>query len=552
MTPGRPAEVLGYLAQTFCPDLEPHRVWGLGVPLIRLPLDTLARPFCSEGFPNRLTLVLWMVFGAVAVRRGLQAVLSRTEWQCDPDHARIRIVSYLLTILLVLAGHHVNLLRTRLSVYEEAVIYGQAGALLGLGLFLKVAVAPRPGGVFVALAACAGLLPLIRPTTGAYGPFLLLAAWFTAAPRLSSRSLAAGAGVYFGLVGLLLASNGLRFGDPFEFGHSLNIGTQPEALYATRSCHPYGSVPLHVAAGELLSLLFGSPSLNGNDVYRRHFFAGQPDVHRWRELYFSTFNLSHAAGLFAATVLVAWALAKGGGTALVRIGVTVWMAGVAALGALFAFYLYCPVIASRYLHDLGAGMLFAQLGGILCLLGGLRSAGIAVPLLCSLPILFQSLFTVFSADFIGSGGFERGPNLRHSDARSMREVWAAASAARLPGRMPESYPRDLVATGIPLNGSGWSLFDHTVSSCVTLFIPDHPEVVLEFDRPVDGADFWLRTQHTLVAAQSIGANSLRFQLRPSGSASPSTNYECLFLGTLRCNRLGQSPGDFRLTNVFWR
>ena len=52
-----------------------HQVWGLGIPLWRVPLEALARVFGAGGFPDRLALALALALAAWVVLWGLSEVL---------------------------------------------------------------------------------------------------------------------------------------------------------------------------------------------------------------------------------------------------------------------------------------------------------------------------------------------------------------------------------------------------------------------------------------------------------------------------------------------
>ncbi|MBE0628397.1 MAG: hypothetical protein IH603_02130, partial [Burkholderia vietnamiensis] len=166
--------------------------------------------------------------------------------------------------------------------------------------------------------------------------------------------------------GVLYATNLARFGDGFAFGHQLNLQFHYGSLYATRFDHPFAQEPLPAAARELFGLLFRAHDVTAGGYYRPDLFPGQSPTLRWREVYLTTFGLSHLALLGVGWLLAAGALARrprsGSAAPVAVLGV------YAAVGTvlLAAFLLRAPVISSRYVLDLmpvfAGGLLAAWLG----------------------------------------------------------------------------------------------------------------------------------------------------------------------------------------------
>ncbi len=93
--------------------------------------------------------------------------------------------------------------------------------------------------------------------------------------------------------GVLWFTNLKRFGDGFEFGHKLNVQTLYGSMHATRFADPFQDEPLTGAAKELFGALFLAEKFNGADWYQENIFPGQSPTVRWREFYFRSYDWSY-------------------------------------------------------------------------------------------------------------------------------------------------------------------------------------------------------------------------------------------------------------------
>ena len=135
-------------------------------------------------------------------------------------------------------------------------------------------------------------------------------------------------------------------------------------MYATRFDNPVVAAPLLPRITELLSYLFlMRTELHCCTGYASGILPGETPVIRWRDIYFSTYDLTFAASIFAAwgASFLVWSRSREA-SSFVR-GVSTHRVArpdlVATIGAwsflsaapLFILYLYYPVMSSRYMMD---------------------------------------------------------------------------------------------------------------------------------------------------------------------------------------------------------
>ncbi|MFO0722952.1 MAG: hypothetical protein U1E65_04145 [Myxococcota bacterium] len=296
-----------------------EQVWGLGVPVLRLPFEALARAFHAR-FPDRFVLLglLWAVAFRFLSVVGLDLGAAA---------------------FVLLQASFIALLHSRMTVYEEAISFACLWALASFVELLALLREPRPGRALI-LGLLLGAGGFFRPTFVFYGFGLALAALLLSRPR---RPLLLGLLPALALTAALLWTNQLRFGAPLEFGHRLNLAPTPLNTLALKFEAPFADEPWGTASTELFAALFLRPPLNGSDFYRDRFFAGQSDTWRYRMLYFSTFDLPSLA-------LAILGIALGFAMKESRARAAALVASVAGLG-LFLFYARAPSLTSRYLVD---------------------------------------------------------------------------------------------------------------------------------------------------------------------------------------------------------
>ncbi len=348
-----------------------HQVWGLGVPLWRLPFEALARSCGLPAFPDHFAFGLALAVWACLVLRAFLGEGKPAE-ENRPAFSSMR--GLLAAVVVLLCPVFFAVCSTRFDIYEEAVAYEfifATGLLAGLVRLWRFPAWSRCGWLCLA----AGFGALVRPTVLFYGAATVLGALMVMTPdrRRPTWRKCALACALFGVGGaVLFVTNAVRFGSGFEFGHKLNLQTLYGSLYATRFDHPFVEEPWLSAARELFGLLFQVREFSGGDFYAEKFFPGQSGTVRWREMYFTTYDLT-----WLSLILTGWGLGlfaalrrhprpNDSANALMTENwklntehflrfplpslVALWSFLPAAI--LCAFYLRNSVISSRYMADL--------------------------------------------------------------------------------------------------------------------------------------------------------------------------------------------------------
>lgn len=348
-----------------------QQVWGLAVPAWRLPFEVLARLCGQQAFPDRIAFAVALALWAWFV---LRTLLPNPQGDSG-DQKPWSFGAGLLAALMVLANPcFVSLCSVRFAVYEEAVAYEYLfGTALLMGL-IRLALRPSYKS-WCWLVFLGGFGPLIRPPLLFYGvATLMMGAWICrkelANRRWSRMALPAGLWCVGGAV--LYWTNLVRFGSGFEFGHSLNLQTLFGSMYATRFDHPFHDEPLVLAFRETAGALFGVDNPNGGGFYATGIFWGQSLTVRWREFYFSTYDLSWIA-LWAVGFGAAFWRRKDLRAPASLAPLAGW--GLVASSILVAFYLRNSVTSSRYMADFAPAFTAFLVCAVLVLLERLQDFG---------------------------------------------------------------------------------------------------------------------------------------------------------------------------------
>ena len=356
-----------------------HQVWGLGVPFLQLPFKLLAKAFGFNMFPDQLILA----FGLFCVTFwGYRVVVMGKG---DPTVRNPGFSHITALLLLLFFPVLITLLGSRMEVFEVALVYtylyGIAEALTLLW-FIRKPQLKR----WLILSAMAGLGAFIRPTLLFYGAASMLVGTlllFLNRPHpardAESKNLLFRLGLpgYSWLLGpilfllgggLLFLTNLKRFDDGFEFGHKLNVQVGDEmfgSMYSTRFDCPWQDEPVVSAGKELFGMLFLPAKFNNGNWYAQNLFPGQSSTFRWRETYLRTYDLS-VLGLVLCSFTagaVAWRRRKAPPTEespdnpapCSPTGEVGYLAfwSLLVVVPLVGFYLWTPVITSRYMFDFG-------------------------------------------------------------------------------------------------------------------------------------------------------------------------------------------------------
>lgn len=434
-------------------DGRVQQVWGLGVPVLRLPFEAAAR-IVNVGFPDRVVFAL--AFWAVCI-------LSVTTWRSYSFGTLERggtVVAVGAFVVCFAFPPLLSLCLTRFHVYEETVAYATVYAV-GFVIAIVRSLKGLSRLWWFLLCVAVGFAPFVRPTLGICAALTIILVGVTrfccsAQAKIARRHLLfdtiGGVGILCALGVLLLWTNYIRFGSPLEFGHSLNVQHEQlvGSMYSTRFDYPFQKEPLPSATRELLGALFLGPRTNNGMWYAPTLFSGQSETTRWRDFYFRTYDLSTAVML-----VISW------GVGLIRLLTTVRLRQVPHItslltvfsilttACLFVFYLRCPVISSRYLLDFAPGFIAAGLALWLEVTSSIQRAEHTHKYL----ILAFGLLILWTG-FEISKAFSSG---RRPDSISWKELLARRSIP------PKSVPPDVDyssfgevgQTRIPFNGTGW-------------------------------------------------------------------------------------------------
>lgn len=451
-----------------------QQVWGLGIPFWRLPFEVLATTIGQPAFPDRLEFFIALAGVAYVICRFHFCLSSDI---CRGPHPYYNWLGLCPTILF---PPFIALCSSRFLVYEEAVAYA---FLMGLLLMTWTAwLWLRPTlKRFYGLALVSGLIMLIRPTFGAYAvaSFVLgcIAVW-----RSSRRvnPLILGAVLFSFGIGLLLAFNRLRFGSCLEFGYSLNVNEISPMVYAQRFGNPYHDVAIGTAAKELFGMLFLTSSFSPPPDYGFDLFPLQSHTFRWREVYFSTYDVTIFAMLIIALGWLTWRLAYRckqrrffDDLNCLEV-VAMWSA--MAMVPLTAFYLKFPFLSSRYLLDFGpafSAALWVFFGLLLRLAASYKESGLW------LEALVCGLLLVWTGSGIASNRVkEEGHPI---DQRELIARMQADEGQPMHKPIPLCYTNGFGFNelGIPYNGVGWDSNIANTEACVIVYVQNPECLVLD-------------------------------------------------------------------------
>jgi hypothetical protein len=448
-----------------------QQIWGLGVPILRLPFDAVVRAVGGFGFPDGVTFLIYFALVALLTARAL----GMPEPSATAT-SRARIVWERATVLtlLVLFPSFVNLCRTRFEVYEEAIAAAHLWSLLILALLLLLVAQPRTRTLAL-LGAAAGVASQFRPTIFLYGVVALAIGLHSAwRARLGRRALALGASLFALGFALQVFLNWWRFLSPFEVGQRLNLSYNPTDQLTKNFDAPYWHESLPRALAELFSSLFLRQEGNGYDFYRAGVLPLQSPALRFREFYFLTLRWWFFPLMLASWCAVAalWALRRRSTTARALLeDPRLTAAALFSFGGfvlMTAFYVKLPAMTSRYAVDFAAPIAAAMavswwLGFAVVrrLLDGRRAwAASLVLALLALALVAQPIATCWFGDI----------QSKH------RLLDAADAAATLPASVhtPPPAPRQYHCGQSPkffgdLNGFGWNASHNCLVNVSTPF-----------------------------------------------------------------------------------
>lgn len=465
-----------------------QQVWGLGVPIIQLPFEMIARVFGFFGFPDRIILLMAYLSVAMIFWKSLDIAVNPGLNRKDALEKRIQNIPMLIFVFLNPA--FITMMHAKLGPYEEVIAYGY---LWSISLFALLSLFIKNSKPFLFLIICflSGFAPNLRPTAGAYSmaTFLLL---FYLAYRRKVSFLWLGIPLFLSGNVFLLITNYLRFGNPLEFGHSLLLTNAPTIDYILKFDNPVHWVPFWSAALELISALFFIDISKGGLLW-------QSNAPRMREFNFEPFGIFTMLILLAAWVMVFMTFLKGRNSGYpskssrkeICYAGGVW--SLISFGMLFYFYSRSPAIASRYLVDFGPAIVIGIMTLYFYLTGLLREK---IPGSSSLRITAAVSVIVSGIIVINLSQAKIALFYQHLSKVELTNVTNAGVAKdkllqmrRTKGpHIPGGYIcGDKEARyEIPYNNAGWDFYGGCGVSPVTTHFLDNPECIVVQIEPVEG------------------------------------------------------------------
>lgn len=482
-----------------------QQVWGLGIPIWQSPWEALAKLLGFSPFPEFIALALFIGFVAYFVLSTWLGPLLQSESGIGPqtvDEKRWQWFKGLGAVsLFLLFPPLINLLRYRMLIYEEVMVYVYFWGILLVCLTIQLARNPRWSRFWI-LCALAGLVGFVRPTLVFYGFATLVIASLIMAGYL--RKPATGNSIQATLVksignprlpvgvllfvfggGLLFVTNFLRFGSGWEFGQSLNLqgGALLPSVYFTRFGYPFKQVSLLGSGRELLGALFLDKLFNNLAWYASGIFPGQSPMLRWREMCFTTYDVSYAVFIALAWIVGMWAGRKwwhsSTSTPLSLYLVIILWSFIAAV-LLFVFYMKVPVIASRYMLDFAPAFV-AALTGLWCWLmepfrKRMQYSGQVAGLLFAVLVLWQGAEMAYAQ------------RAAPSAAPPIKDILAGQTLSTPKEYVPAEYRLGAPLSSQPgwrieYNGAGWNASDGSLRLCAIFFVENPSFLEIELTVP---------------------------------------------------------------------
>lgn len=473
-----------------------HQVWGLGVPIIRLPFEILGKMFGSFGFPDRIVFVIFYFLVAAIFWKSLDSFINPDLDIREQFKKRVQNIPILFFGLLNPAV--ITMIRAKFEPYEEVIAHSYLWALMLFALILLF-LNNRKSYLFFLVCFLAGFSPNIRPTAIFYGTvtFLMI---FHLAKRSRIRFRWFGLLLFSAGIIFLLVTNYLRFNGPFEFGHKLLLSGAPIQDYIMRFDDSVARMPFFSAVTELFSDLFFT-DLDISKLIDERLFKGS-DFPRIREFYFRPYDFLTPFLLFLSWVIVAVELRNKSSLSSSLDEKIIQLSGLwsfCSFVMLFYFYSRFPVFSSRYFVDFGASIVI----GIITLY---LYVGRLTQYKFSKNISFV-LNLILSATFLGWGLFSLthakiNPRFWHrSEIKKMICITAEVAQKELTQMrqttgppLPAEYKcRDReFRYGIPFNNRGWDITASCMVNPVTSHFLDSPECLAIHIEPVGGAPEWMR------------------------------------------------------------
>jgi hypothetical protein len=505
-----------------------HQVWGLGIPLWQLPFAALAKLFGLRSFPDRIALALFIALVAYVVLKIWLRPLFERDADSNPAEQlpshRCQWFGALGTVILLLFFPPlINLMRYRMLVYEEVMVYVYFWSILLLCCLTDLARRPQWRGFWL-LCFLAGVGGFIRPTLVFSGfATIIVAGLIMACSRRDDPAFAAKPllqAIYqprllFGLLlflsggGLLFLTNYLRFGSGWEFGHRLNLqgGSLLPSVYFTRFGYPYARAPLPVSIRELMGALFQEKNFSDLYWYAPNIFPGQSSIIRWREFSFTTYDISYALLIALSWIIGAWIIRQWVRSPSPRphppLTMLLILWSVLVAPPLVIFYMKVPAISSRYMLDFGPAFVAALAALWIWVVAEVRERSQNPQQITGL--LFLALLLWQGSEIALAQRANPSPAPLIKEAMSDQPLSSSALGQYVPAEYRVGGSLSSTSQNIQYNGAGWDSTSGSTRLCVGFFVRDPEFLELEL-KAYPGSDIAQAPLTTLRA--KVGLESL--------------------------------------------
>lgn len=138
-----------------------QQVWGLGVPLLKLPFEMVAKLFGSFGFPDRFIFLFFYMFVVAIFFKSLNASLNINPR--SQERSGLTDSIYIIPILLLafLNPAFITMIRSSFQPYEEVIAYGYLWALMLFAL-LQLFIINRKGYLYLLICLLSGFSPISK------------------------------------------------------------------------------------------------------------------------------------------------------------------------------------------------------------------------------------------------------------------------------------------------------------------------------------------------------------------------------------------------------
>jgi hypothetical protein len=445
--------------------------WGLGVPLLRIPFEVISRTIFEKGFPDRLVIILLVVFVSSLLFHELKYVLLERRFYGLSS----AIEAWFLSALIILSPALLSMINHRFLTYEEAIFAGQMWMGLLLATLLRYRRSNTEGAFFMASFVTGWTIVFRSSLVCAILPaiFIIVAIYYYKSKRDEFRLAPLVLAVLLFLVGpiFLLDTNYLRFGSIWEFAYGLNISTHPANEFALRIGYPFSDASIWKAARELVAFLFFYDNPTGEGVfYAKNLHPWQSEIFRYREMSFHTHGRLALIAVGTAAIVLTRTLIqniKKGRGLLSQIATEKDLMfltfGLSSAFFYFIFYLKSPSLASRYMCDFSTAFGISAVGAYLSLRKKFEEFSFVYLRIGFLAICFA--LNVYPFLQLSNSAYSK---LSGTFAQAQKTI---SSFNFAPQRLPESYhchEKD-PGYGILGNARGWDYLNSCRVDATTVF-----------------------------------------------------------------------------------